>query len=201
MFILKLFQYYLSSVSCKIQRYGKRFQCFTKSRDYRLDFAGCLAQVILASLVFQVYPVVFLPNTFQKLSITCFLCLFSLLDCWAVYRTLCVCFGSCKVLELCSLGPTGKLIKPETHLLLWFVYPFYFNNFHSYVSLITIGLGYSWAFVNSIGLWIMAIDGSPIGDRSDFHSCWFLLLLCQEVGNIDWYWNLNFSRQLLMSLK
>ena len=75
-----------------------------------------------------------------------------------------------------------SLTRDSSYTLINISSRFLFNSLHPCVSLIVSGVGYSWTFVNSIGLWTMAIHGSPIRDCSDFHSCRFLLLLCQEVG-------------------
>lgn len=47
-----------------------------------------------------------------------------------------------------------------------------------------VGPGHSWTIVDSFRVWFVATNGSSCRDRSNFHSRWFLLLLCEEVAKI-----------------
>jgi hypothetical protein len=47
-----------------------------------------------------------------------------------------------------------------------------------------VGFGYSWPSVDCFGLWSVAFDGASFRNRSDFHPCRFLLLLCEEVRKV-----------------
>lgn len=51
-------------------------------------------------------------------------------------------------------------------------------------SVFLVGPGHSWTTVDSFRVWFVATNGSSCRDRSNFHSRWFLLLLCEEVTKI-----------------
>lgn len=46
-------------------------------------------------------------NLFLKVGFLDLTLMFFFTDCWAIHVSLCFCTGSCKVLELCSLGSPG----------------------------------------------------------------------------------------------
>ena len=62
------------------------------------------------------------------------------------------------------------------------VWQFSYNCLSANVLVLAIGFRQSRTSVGCPGLWFVALNGSDLRNRADFHPSGFLLLLCQKVG-------------------
>lgn len=96
-------------------------------------------------------------------------------DCRTIHCTLCVCVGSCEVLELCSLGTSGTIFR------LIFLDPISFFLYKKFKTIVT-GFGQSRTFASCSWLWFMAFYGFVFRNSSNFYPRRLLLLLHSEVS-------------------